>query len=75
MKKTKTKKMTFGRFLKNLCIVVGLVMVWRGIWYVLDGFDVLFCKGSHIWTAIGGIVIGLLLLYVPDKDLKEIEKL
>lgn len=31
--------------------------------------------GSHAWTALGGIIIGFLILYLPDKDLKEIEKL
>ena len=31
--------------------------------------------GSHIWTDLIGISFGLLVLYVPDRDLKEIEKL
>jgi predicted MFS family arabinose efflux permease len=47
-------------FAKNISVVIGFVMIWRGIWYVLD--------------AVGGIVIGLLILYLPDKDPKEIEK-
>lgn len=62
-------------FIKNLNIVVGLVLIWRGIWYVLDGIDAFAFGGSHIITAIGGIVIGLLMLYLPDKDLKELQKL
>lgn len=62
-------------FAKNISIVIGLVMIWRGIWYVLDAIDVLFFAGGHIITAVGGIVIGLIILYLPDKDLKEIEKL
>lgn len=62
-------------FAKNFSIVIGLVLIWRGIWYVLDGLDLLFFGGSHGWTALGGIVLGLLILYIPDKDLKEIEKL
>jgi membrane associated rhomboid family serine protease len=69
------KKMTFGILSKNLSIVVGLVLIWRGIWYVLDGLDILFFGGSHAWTAVGGVIAGLLILYLPDKDLKEIEKL
>jgi hypothetical protein len=60
---------------KNIFIVIGLVLVWRGIWYVLDGFDEWFFGGSHTWTALGGIIVGLVILYLPDKDLKEIEKL
>lgn len=68
-------RLTLGYLLRNLNIVIGLVLVWRGIWYVLDGLDVLFFGNSHIWTAVGGIILGLALLYFPDKDLKEIQKL
>jgi len=60
---------------KNISIVVGIVLVWRGIWYVLDEFDKLVFGGSHAWTALVGIIVGLIILYLPDKDLKEIEKL
>lgn len=67
--------MSLLKFLKVFSVVVGLVLVWRGIWYVLDGLDLVFFGGSHVWTALGGIVAGLLILYLPDKDLKEIEKL
>ena len=66
---------TLNYFAKNISIVVGLVLVWRGIWYVLDGLDAWIFGGSHIWTALGGIIAGILVLYLPDKDLKEIEKL
>lgn len=69
------KKLTLTHLAKNLSIVIGLVLIWRGIWYVLDGIDMLFFGNSHIWTAVAGIVVGLVILYVPDKDLKEIEKL
>lgn len=62
-------------FGKSLSTVVGLVLIWRGIWYILDGFDVLVFDGNHIFTAVGGVIVGLLILYLPDKDLKEIEKL
>lgn len=68
-------KLTFRYVAKNISIVIGLVLIWRGIWYVLDGIDKLLFGGSHSWTALGGIVIGLIILYLPDKDLKEIGKL
>lgn len=60
---------------RNLSIAVGLVLIWRGIWYVLDAIDYLLFGGYHMWTALGGIIFGLVILYWPDKDLKEIEKL
>lgn len=59
----------------NLGVVLGLVLIWRGIWYTLDGIDMYILGGNHIWTALGGIVLGLLVLYLPDRDLKEISKL
>ena len=62
-------------FAKNISIVIGLVLIWRGIWYIIDYFDQIFFKGNHMPLVIGGIIIGLLILYLPDKDLKEIEKL
>lgn len=60
---------------RNMGIVVGLVLIWRGIWYILDGIDKSVLGGNHVFTAVGGIVIGLLVLYLPDKDLKELQKL
>ncbi len=67
--------LTLSYLAKNLSIVVALVLIWRGIWYVLDGIDVWLFGNSHVWSALIGIVLGLVILYVPDKDLKEIEKL
>jgi len=40
-----------------------------------DAIDISWFGGSHAMTAIGGIVLGLVLLYLPDGDLKEIQKL
>lgn len=68
-------KLTLRYLVKNISIVIGLVLIWRGIWYTLDGLDKWLFGGSHILTALGGILIGLIILYLPDKDLKEIEKL
>ncbi len=72
---SKKEKMSLGYLGKNMSIVIGIVLVWRGIWYVLDALDERLFGGSHFWTALVGIVVGLLVLYLPDKDLKEIEKL
>lgn len=68
-------KITVKYLTKNICIVIGLVLVWRGIWYVLDALDLWLFNGGHGWTALLGVVLGLVILYLPDQDLKEIEKL
>lgn len=60
---------------KSLPIAVGLVLIWRGIWYMADWLDLTFFANNHLLTAVGGIVVGLLLLYLPDKNFNEIEKL
>lgn len=62
-------------FTSSFATVLGLVLIWRGIWYVLDEVDTAFFGGSHIFTAIGGIIGGLLILYLPDKSLSELRKL
>ncbi len=72
-------KTNIGEFIpylaKNMTVVVGLVLVWRGVWYILDGLDFIFLSGNHFISGILGVILGLLLLYIPDKDLKEIQKL
>ena len=68
-------KITLGYLAKNISIVIGLVLIWRGIWYTLDAIDKWLFGGSHSWTAVAGIIVGLVILYSPDHDLKEIEKL
>ena len=69
-------KHTAGYFLKNLGTIVGIVLIWRGVWHVLDAIDIaIIGDETRLVTAIGGIIVGFLILYVPDGDLKEIEKL
>lgn len=60
---------------KNVIVVFALVMVWRGVWYVLDGIDVWLFGSYNAWTGFIGVLLGLFILYIPDNDLKEIEKL
>jgi hypothetical protein len=62
-------------FAHNILVLVGLVLIWRGMWYILDEVDILFFGESHIITTVGGVILGFLILYLPDKDLKEISKL
>lgn len=71
----KTHALTVSYIAKNLAVVIGLVLIWRGVWYALDEIDLLFFGGSHVLSASIGIVLGLLILYIPDHDLKEIQKL
>lgn len=60
---------------KNFSIAVGILLIWRGLWYVLDFVDLTFFLDNHMYTAVGGIIVGIIILYLPDKDLKELGKL
>lgn len=62
-------------FTSSFGVVLGLVLIWRGLWYLLDFVDQQMFGGSHELTAIAGIIIGFLILYLPDHRLDELRKL
>lgn len=59
----------------SVSIALAFVLIWRGIWYFLDELDHLLFGGTHWISAFIGLIVGFLILYLPDRDLKEIEKL
>ena len=62
-------------FTHNIAVVVGVVFGCRGICHLLDIIDIELRGGNLVYTSVGGIIVGLLILYLPDKDLKELGKL
>ena len=62
-------------FISSFAIVLGVVLIWRGVWYALDWVDTTYLGGSHWITVVGSIVLGFAILYLPDKDLSELRKL
>lgn len=69
------KEIGIKYFTKGISVAIGIILIWRGVWIVLDMFDKLIFGGNHIITAIGGIIVGILMLYLPDKNLKALERL
>ena len=63
------------KLVENFMVAIAIILIWRGLWYILDFVDKYLFDGTHIWTAILGVVVGILILYIPDKDLKELGKL
>ena len=59
----------------NLGIAIGLVLVWRGLWYIMDAADIYLFGGTHWVSALGGIILGVLVLYLPHHNLKALERL
>ena len=63
------------RLTKDVSIAVGIIVIWRGVWVILDLFDVWLFGGSHVVTAVLGIIFGIFILYLPDHNLKSLERL
>lgn len=70
-----TLEKTIKYLFKNIVVIIGIVLIWRGIWYALDSLDQVIFGGAHFWTAIVGVLLGFVMLYLPDRNLKEIERL
>jgi len=62
-------------FAKNISVAIGIVLIWRGIWIILDELDYVLFGGSHMVTAVAGVIAGILVLYLPDRNLKSLERL
>ena len=60
---------------ENMGVALGLVLIWRGIWYGLDAIDLWLFAGTHIFTAVFGVILGVLILYLPHRNLKALERL
>ena len=58
-----------------MLVAIGIILIWRGVWIILDLIDELIFGGNHLATAVGGIIVGILMLYLPDKNLKALERL
>lgn len=56
-------------FLRNLVVVLGVVMVWRGLWDIVDKY---FLPGNPLLSDVFSIIIGILLLYLPDSNLDDL---
>ncbi len=68
-------KQKYRQLLGNFSIALAIILIWRGIWYMLDMLDLYVLNNDHVLTSVGGVIVGLLILYLPDKDLKELGKL
>lgn len=70
-----TKRNRHGLFkhvVRGLLKVSAVVLIWRGVWLGMDALDTVIFGGSHGWTALGGAVLGFLILYLPDHDIREV---
>lgn len=52
-----------------ILVVTGVVFVWRGIWNLIDMY---ILPGDPLMSNLLGIFLGVLILYLPDNDIKEL---
>jgi len=52
--------------MRNIIIAIGVVLVWRGVWHMADMY--LF-PNNPLLSNIVSLVIGILILYLPDGSL------
>lgn len=56
-------------------VMIGVVLVWRGMWIILDTIDIWLFGGSHMITGIIGVVLGFTILYYLDDELEGLSRL
>ena len=71
---SKKKKIGFSlrptkSFFFLIMVVTCVVLIWRGIWNLLDMY---FLNNHPIWSNVIGIVLGVIVLYLPDRDIKDL---
>ncbi len=57
--------------LNSIVIVLGIIMLWRGVWGLLDVF--LF-PGMPTLSYLVSIALGVLVLYLDDFNLDDLKK-
>lgn len=75
MRLFRRKKNLPAYFARNLLNVLAIVLIWRGLWYILDYVDMAVFHGERFVTVVLGIIAGFIILYLPDEELSELEKL
>ncbi len=57
---------------ESFLVIVGAVLIWRGIWVLLDLLDEKFFAGSHVLSSLVGIAVGIIFIFYADRDLEDI---
>ena len=56
-------------FVRNLVIAIGVVLVWRWVWHLAD---VYLLPQHPVWSSIVSLIVGILILYLPDGTLEHL---
>lgn len=58
---------------KSISCVTGVVLVWHGIGIFLEYIQEHYIPDHDILMGIAVFALGILVLYVPDRDLDELQ--
>lgn len=65
-----------SNFFRSLYVVFGLVLVWRGVWVILDHVDYWVFGGDQLgeslMLAVITLIVGVALLYFHDHKIDEV---
>ena len=56
-------------FAHTLIVVFGVVLVWRGLWNLID---IYIFPGNPVFSSVVTVVLGVFLLYLPDGSLDDL---
>ena len=62
------KNKQFIYFSRYLIASVGLVLVWRGLWFILDQIELSLLGGNHAGMAIASVIAGMYILYLSGHE-------
>jgi len=57
---------------ESLLMILGAILIWRGVWILLDLIDNRFLGGTHVWSSVVGIILGVVMVYFADRDLEDV---
>ncbi len=57
---------------KSLSCVTGVVFIWYGIGIFIDYLAEAWFQGRELWFGCAVVIIGVIILYLPDQDLDEL---
>jgi len=58
-------------FFRNLTLIIATIFIWRGVWNLSDHF---FFPHNFLTSNITMIIMGLILLFIFDSEIEEIEE-
>lgn len=62
----------FKKLFGSIYVVIGVVLIWRGVWLILDRIDHALFGRDTLGLAVLGVVVGFVLLYLHDHKIDEL---